>query len=116
MTLNLLKRDPAQCGNKTTEEIIIITDRFKYVRYLEGCERGRCEELYGMLADPGETRTLIGDPAYAAVLEAHRTLLKAHVKATGDGFYQLAWEADRRWRSHEPGYANHVGPAAPMAG
>jgi len=90
------------------------TPQFKYMRYLEGCEQGLCEELYDMLADPGETKTLIGDSAYAQVLQEHRSLLQEHVVTTDDDFWQLSWEADARWRSHTPGYAHHRGPAAPM--
>jgi choline-sulfatase len=90
------------------------TSRYKYVRYLEGCEQGLCEELYDMLADPGETQTLVDDPVHAEVLQEHRSLLDEHVAATNDDFFDLSWEADARWRSHTPGYANHRGPAAPM--
>jgi choline-sulfatase len=92
------------------------TPRFKYVRYLEGEERGLSEELYDMRADPGEMRTRIDDPDCAAALEEHRALLQQHLEATGDAFETLSWEADPRWRSHEPGYPNHRGPAAPMVG
>lgn len=92
------------------------TPRCKYVRYLEGEERGLSEELYDMQADPGEMRTLIDDPDGAAALEEHRALLQQHLEATGDAFETLSWEADPRWRSHEPGYPNHRGPAAPMVG
>jgi choline-sulfatase len=88
------------------------TPHFKYTRYLEG----EGEELYDMRADPGETLTLIDDPAYAPVLERHRALLAEHLAATDDDFYHLAWSADPRWRSHTPGYRHHVGPAAPMVG
>jgi choline-sulfatase len=89
---------------------MVRTPRFKYTRYLEDAG----EELYDMLADPGETRTLIDDPAYGAVLEQHRALLDEHTKTTGDNFFRLMWLADRRWRSHTPGYEHHLGPAAPM--
>jgi choline-sulfatase len=95
---------------------MVRTPRFKYVRYLEGEERGLSEELYDMQADPGEMRTLIHDPDCAAALEEHRALLQQHLKATGDAFETLSWEADPLWRSHEPGYPNHRGPAAPMVG
>ena len=93
---------------------MVRTPRYKYVRYLEGADHGLCEELYDMEADPGETRTLIDDPDSAAALEAHRTLLQQHLEATDDNFEALSWEADPRWRSHELGYPNHRGPAAPM--
>ncbi len=86
------------------------TPRYKYVRYLEGDG----EEFYDLRKDPGETRTLIDVPKHAAALEGHRALLQTHLEQTGDPFFSLAWEADPRWRSHQPGYHNHRGPAAPM--
>jgi len=92
------------------------TPHFKYVRYLEGADHNLSEELYDMQADPGEMRTLIDDPASAPALGEHRALLRQHLEATGDDFETLSWEADPRWRSHEPGYPNHRGPAAPMVG
>jgi choline-sulfatase len=95
---------------------MVRTPRFKYVRYLEGEEQGRSEELYDMQADPGETQTLIDDPDRAGDLEEHRALLREHLVATGDPFDTLSWEADPSWRSHAPGYPNHLGPAAPMVG
>jgi choline-sulfatase len=89
---------------------MIRTARFKYTRYLEGDG----EELYDLEADPGETRTLVNDPAFAAELAAHRRLLDEHLAATGDDFLTLGWCASPRWRRHAPGYRNHAGPAAPM--
>ena len=86
------------------------TPRFKYTRYVEGDG----EELYDMIADPGETRTLVDNPAHAAALDEHRALLQAHLEATGDDFIDLSWLADARWRTHRPGYQYHTGPAAPM--
>jgi choline-sulfatase len=91
---------------------MVRTNGYKYTRYLEGDG----EELYDLRADPGETLTLVDDPAYTSVLEQHRALLDEHVKDTGDDFVELAWRADRRWRSHKPGYEHHIGPAAPMVG
>jgi choline-sulfatase len=93
---------------------MVRTPRCKYVRYLEGGEQGLYEELYDMEADPGETRNLVGDPAHGEALARHRTLLADHVERTQDGFFELSWEAAPRWRSHQIGYANHRGPAAPM--
>jgi choline-sulfatase len=89
---------------------MVRTPRYKYTRYVEGDG----QDLYDMLADPGETRTLVDDPAYAETLAEHRALLDEHVKATDDDFFNLAWLADARWRSHRPGYQHHTGPAAPM--
>ena len=91
---------------------MIRTDRYKYTRYLEGGG----EELFDMAKDPGETRTLVDDPAYAGVLTEHRALLARHLVETGDDFESLEVAADRRWRSHPIGYPNHHGPSAPMVG
>jgi len=86
------------------------TERYKYTRYIEG----NGEELYDLVNDPGETRTLIHDTKYAAVLEEHRELLNKHLKKTNDDFLNLSYKVDKRWRSHKLGYPNHKGPAAPM--
>jgi len=91
---------------------MIRTPRYKYTHYLEGDG----EELYDLVNDPGETRTLIHDPDHAAALDAHRDLLAEHLAITQDPFLSLAWEAAPRWRNHTPGYQNHRGPAAPMVG
>jgi choline-sulfatase len=91
---------------------MIRTPRYKYTRYLEGGG----EELYDLVNDPGETRTLIRDPDHASALATHRSLLAEHLKTTEDPFLSLSWEAAPRWRSHSLGYQNHRGPAAPMAG
>jgi len=88
---------------------MVRTADHKYVRYLEGDG----EEFYDLRNDPGETRTLIDDPEYAAGLEEHRKLLRKHVQDTSDPFFSLAVDVDPRWRSHEPGYHNHRGPSAP---
>ncbi len=87
------------------------TPRYKYTRYLEGDG----EELYDLARDRGETTTLIHNPDHAAALEEHRRLLAQHLAETEDTFFNLGWEADERWRSHPPGYANHRGPSAPTA-
>lgn len=91
---------------------MIRTDRYKYTRYIEGGG----EELYDLRADPGERRSLVGDPAHAEALAAHRRLLERHLQETGDPFFHVEPRVDPRWRSHAPGYANHTGPAAPMVG
>jgi choline-sulfatase len=87
------------------------TDRYKYTRYLEGGG----EELYDLEQDPGEKRNLVPDPAYAKILNEHRELLREHVKKTGDPFFSLKVTADKRWRSHKPGYQYHEGYSAPEA-
>ena len=89
---------------------MIRTDRYKYTRYPEGAG----EELYDMVEDPGETRTLIDDPVYRDVLDEHRRLLDRHLAETADDFELLDVAVDPRWRSHDVGYPNHQGPSAPM--
>ncbi len=42
------------------------------------------EELYDLENDPHEIRNLAGDPAFAAELERHRTLLADWIEETGD--------------------------------
>ena len=91
---------------------MIRTPNYKYVRYREG----NGEELYAIPEDPGETRTLIDDPAHAEALDANRELLERHLQVTDDPFLKLDWKAAPRWRRHPPGYPNHTGPAAPMVG
>jgi choline-sulfatase len=87
------------------------TGRYKYTQYVE--DRG--EELYDLQADPGEKRNLARDPQQAAALNEHRRLLAEHVERTKDPFFSLHAVVDPRWRSHELGYHNHRGPAAPAA-
>lgn len=91
---------------------MIRTPRHKYTHYLEGGG----EELYDLETDPGEIRNLAGRPEHRETLEAHRELLRRQVSETCDPYFDLEWKADPRWRSHVPGYRNHSGPAAPMAG
>lgn len=86
------------------------TDRYKYIRYLEGDG----EEFYDLRHDPGETHTLTDDPVHAAELEKHRALLKKHLEQTRDPFFSLSPLVAPRWRSHPPGHHHHAGPAAPM--
>lgn len=85
------------------------TDRYKYIRYLEGDS----EELFDLQNDPGERQSLINDPKYKEVLEQHRELLIEHIKATNDDFFQRELSVDSRWRSHHPGYQHHTGISAP---
>ncbi len=88
---------------------MIRSPRYKYTRYLEGDG----EELYDLVADPGETRNLADDPAHAAALAEHRSWLNQYVHDTDDPFFSLAVKVDPRWRSHPLGYPNHRGLAAP---
>jgi choline-sulfatase len=87
---------------------MIRTSRYKYTRYLEGGG----EELFDLRADPGETRSLAGDPAAAHALQDQRRLLEKHLTRTGDPFLDLAVKVDERWRSHPVGYPNHRGLSA----
>lgn len=89
---------------------MIRTRKYKYTRYLEG----EGEELYDLQNDPGERKNLSRLPAHSEALAEHRRILEDHIKATGDPFYSLPVKAEKRWRSHEVGYQNHRGPAAPM--
>ncbi|MEA1997211.1 MAG: sulfatase-like hydrolase/transferase, partial [Gemmatimonadota bacterium] len=98
-------------GYVVTPGRMIRTDRYKYTRYLEGDG----EELYDMQEDPGEKRSLINDPSYAAALKEHRELLNDHVRKTRDPFFSMRVKADKRWRSHALGYWNHEGFSAPEA-
>ena len=108
--MNPLEWSHTEFGFTTSPGRMIRTDRFKYTRYIEGDG----EELYDMVDDPGETRTLIDDPAYADVLDEHRRLMDRHLAETGDDFESLQVEVDPRWRSHELGYRKHRGPSATM--
>jgi len=96
---------------------MIRSKRYKYVCYLEGRDDpddpSGGEAFYDLEADPGETRTLIHDPAYADALEEHRRMLAEHCEATGDGFFGRQWKADPQFREHAPGYPNHTGGSAP---
>lgn len=84
------------------------TKRYKYIRYLEGAG----EELYDLLAHPGERRSLVADPAHAHALREHRRWLERELTATGDPFLQLEVKVAPRWRSHRAGYAHHRGPSS----
>ncbi len=86
------------------------TERYKYTCYRE--EEG--EELYDLENDPLEMKTLIDDPKYAEILKEHRELFALYIKETDDDFLSLDWKADKRWRSHVPGFRCHEGPAAPQ--
>jgi choline-sulfatase len=82
---------------------------WKYVVYDSGAHR---EQLFDLRADPGETRSLAGDPASGRALEDHRRLLEKHLARTGDPFLGLTVKVDPRWRSHPVGYPNHRGLSA----
>ena len=91
---------------------MIRSSRYKYTHYLEG----NGEELYDLADDSGELRNLVDQPRFERVLDEHRALLMEYTKTTNDPYFSLEWKADDRWRSHEPGYCNHRGFAAPASG
>ncbi|MBN1345182.1 MAG: sulfatase-like hydrolase/transferase [Phycisphaerae bacterium] len=59
------------------------TTRYKYIVYSKGTPR---EQLFDMERDPGETRSLVGQPEHHAALNDCRRRLAAWCKATGDAF------------------------------
>ena len=84
---------------------MVRSQRYKYTRYIETTGESRGEELYDLAKDPGETHTLIKDPACAGVLAQHRKYLEGHVKATNDPFFTLP---GRNFTpKHALGYPNH---------
>ena len=91
---------------------MIRTEQYKYTRYIE--DEG--EELYDLIQDPLEQKNLACDSEYADILTKMRGLLNRHLDQTADPFESLSYEVDERWRSHEIGYQNHRGIAAPMTG
>jgi choline-sulfatase len=95
-------------GEAVTPGRMLRTDRYKYVRYLEGDG----EELFDLAEDPGEMRTLVRDPAYADALGQQRALFTRYLQETNDPFLSLQVAVDPRWRSHPVGYRHHPGPSA----
>ena len=59
------------------------TRRFKYMLYSEG---ERAEQLYDLVADPGEMRNLAREEEHAEVLREHRRRLRDWVARTEDPF------------------------------
>lgn len=66
---------------------MIRTADFKYVVFDRGANP---EQLFHLPSDPGETRSLAQDPAYAAELQRHRDLLAAWTGTSGDPFTATA--------------------------
>ena len=60
---------------------MVRTGRFKYCIYDSGEHR---EQLTDLREDPGEMRSLAGDPAHADTLGQHRRFLREWVDRTGD--------------------------------
>lgn len=98
----------SEYGELVTPGRMLRTRRYKYTRYLEGGG----EELFDLVADPGEQRTLVWDPVHAEALRAHRDLLARELALTGDPFLKLELKVDPRWRAHALGYGNHSGPSS----
>lgn len=69
--------------------VMVRTTTRKYVRRM--AER---DELYDLVADPGEQRNRIDDPALSGDLTALRTRMLDHFVAAADA---VPWAADRRW-------------------
>ena len=70
--------DPVNLGGR-----MVRTDRYKYVAY----ERGRhLEQLFDMIADPGEQVNLAVESRCREVLDQHRRLLGEWCERTGDTF------------------------------
>ena len=88
---------------------MIRTSDFKYTHYLE--DGG--EELYDMINDPGETKTLVNEEHYKKELFEHRKLFRKHLKETGDGYFNLQCKVSNKCRNHKLGYENHEGLCAP---
>ena len=59
------------------------TPEFNYHVWSQGAHR---EQLFDAVKDPGETRNLAADPAYAGQLERHRRLFAEWLKATDDTY------------------------------
>lgn len=89
---------------------MICTEDFKYTYYIE--DKG--EELYDLKKDAYEKTNLAKNPHYSEALKQMRRLMNNYLEDTADDFMNLQWYADKKWRSHKPGYQNHTGIAAPQ--
>ncbi len=90
---------------------MIRNDRYKYTYYIED----QSEELFDLKKDPYEKTNQVHNPDYSEALNEMRGLFHRFLAETSDNFLHLEWKADPEWRSHEIGYHNHRGPAAPEA-
>jgi len=73
----------AQRQGQATAMLGVVTDRHKFVRYLESGE----EELYDLVADPLELRTLVGTPESRPELERLRARVAAFQDTIADPFW-----------------------------
>lgn len=95
------------CGYTIPGRMICDTE-YKYICYRE--ENG--EELYHLTDDPGETKNLAADSAYAEVLAVFRARLEAFADRTGDDFFNLAAAGTEWYRKHPIGFHHHCGLSA----
>jgi len=101
----------SEWGSTVEPGRMLRSPRRKYTRYRENDG----EELFDLDKDPGKSRNLLGNSAYAGDLADMRRLLASHIDETDDPFAELSWQADQRWRSHALGYQRHAGECAPTA-
>jgi len=71
-------------GGQSREGRMLRTSRYKYVRFNGGA---RPEQLFDLLADPGESHNMARSDAASSVLQEHRRLLKSWISATADEFH-----------------------------
>jgi arylsulfatase A-like enzyme len=69
--------------NKSRKGRMVRSADYKYNVYTHG---ERNEQLFLISEDPGETKNLINEPSYQAVVKKHRDYLKHWAKETGDNF------------------------------
>lgn len=70
-------------SDKEYQGRVIRTPKFKYHVWSRGKNR---EQLFDMINDPGETKNLVADPAYAPQLKKHRELFADWLKRTDDTY------------------------------
>ncbi|MCL2834528.1 MAG: sulfatase-like hydrolase/transferase [Treponema sp.] len=92
---------------------MLVTDRYKYIKYACAKDDSKAEEFYDLGSDPWEITNQVSNPEYAQALENCRAMFRSYLEETGDNFENLEFCADPMWHSHKPGYENHEGPAAP---
>lgn len=89
--VSLLPYLQSGCEDKPGDRFIEVHDEYGFVRMIRG-ERYKlvkryvvgADELYDMIADPGETLNLIGDPAYTDVIAEMTVALETWFDRCGD--------------------------------